>query len=438
MKFVGSGIERRLVLKRVVLVNAACLVVFALLFASPSGVDAQCSIEPSTGTKATDWDQIFTQDGPGKGLEPEGSPGWTGGDSTYSLLLPSGDTAFFFSDSYIAEWPQTKGDGTVTRSPGGLRTTGINCTPPLCDPPASVFSARNSIVILSRDRKRMRTLVGPKNERGISTSYFKDPSAGLVYWMGDAIILPKERNAGERLFVFLHKFDSKLAFHGSAIAQLDPATLAIESLSEVDLSNRDIHWGTAMLEQGGRLYIYGKGQRDGKKLPFVARTRSTASARDLAKSSTWEAWNGTGWVARLEKAAPIVAPNDSISDEFNVVRFDVAGRPLYVFAGIDTTVKFGLWRDITLYSSCTPQGPFSGKHVVYAMPESNLFTVPGLAATEKLKEHLVVYNPHIHAQFSGNGRILISYNINRSHNSDSIYIDGYRPRFIYVPIAGLK
>ena len=72
------------------------------------------------------------------------------------------------------------------------------------------------------------------------------------------------------------------------------------------------------------------------------------------------------------------------------------------------------------------------------MPESNSFTVPGLVPDVKLRQHLVVYNPHIHPQFSQDGRILISYNINRTHNDDTIYIDGYRPRFIYVPIAGLK
>ena len=109
-----------------------------------------------------------------------------------------------------------------------------------------------------------------------------------------------------------------------------------------------------------------------------------------------------------------------------------------MLAAIDTTVPFGSWRDITLYSSCSPEGPFTGKHVVYAMPESGSFTVPGMPPGIRLKEHLVVYNPHIHSQFSGSGRILISYNINRSNNSDSVYIDGYRPRFVYIPIAGLE
>jgi len=391
------------------------------------------------GVKATKWDAIFTQDGPGKGLQAAGSPAWTGGDSTYSILLPNGDTAFFFSDSYIGESPKTKGDGTVTRSSSGLRTTEINCPPPICDPPGSIFIARNSIVVLDRNRKHMRLLAGPKNENGLSTSYFKDPAEGLNFWMGDAIVLPKIDKVNQRLFVFLHKFDSKLAFHGAAIAQLNPDTLAIEKQNDVTgLPSTDIHWGTAMSVDGTWLYIYGKGAREGKKQMFVARLKANASIDELATSTNWTAWDGSSWTRGLQNAAPIIPPNDSISDEFNVVRLNIDGRPTYVFAGIDTTAPWGSWRDITLYSSCSPQGPFTGKHVVYAMPESNSFTVPGLGPGMKLKDHLVVYNPHIHSQFSNNGQLLISYNLNRTHNADTIYIDGYRPRFIYVPIAGLK
>ncbi|HUR96809.1 MAG TPA: hypothetical protein VMZ26_01955, partial [Pyrinomonadaceae bacterium] len=219
------------------------LIILSLL---PAASAAQCLIAPSNGVIASEWDAVFTQDGPGKGLEPNGSPGWTGGDSTYSLLLPNGDTAFFFSDSYIGESPPTKGDGSVTRSWNGLRTTEINCPSPICDPPASSFNARNSIVVLDRERTRMRLLAGPKNENGHSTSYFKDPSASLNFWMGGAVLLPKRGRTSQRIFIFLHKFDSKLAFHGAAVAELDSKTLAIRKIVEINnLPNLSIHWGTA-------------------------------------------------------------------------------------------------------------------------------------------------------------------------------------------------
>ncbi len=408
---------------------ATFLIIVLLLPAASFG---QCPISPSTGMIAKDWDAIFTQDGPGKGLEPKGSPGWTGGDSTYSLLLPNGDTAFFFSDSYVGEWPKRKGDGTVNRDRNGLRTTRLNCFPPYCEPPASVFKPRNSIVVLNKDRTILKTFVGKKDDDGLSTSYFAEPAEGLVYWMGDAIL--RQRS----ILVFLHRFDSKLTFHGAAIAVLNAETLAIEKLVELrDLTSKEIHWGTAMVIEGRHLYIYGKGAREGKKQVFVSRVDAASSTEQILDVARWRVWNSSAWVAGVDNAVPIIPKVDSISDEFNIVRVVISGKPTYILAAIDTTVPFGSWKDITLYSACSPEGPFIGKHVVYSMPESGSFTVPGLAKTARLKEHLVVYNPHIHPQFTRDGRLLISYNLNRSHNADSIYIDGYRPRFIWVPVAGL-
>jgi hypothetical protein len=404
-----------------------------------ASVFAQCPIAPSTGVGSSEWDGVFTQDGPGKGLEPAGSPGWTGGDSTYSILLPNGDTAFFFSDSYIAESPRMNGDGTISRDAAGLRTTKLNCFPPICDPAASVFKARNSIVILNRRRTSLKTLVGKKDGSGLSTSYFAEPGPGFCYWMGDSILRKSGKRKKDSIVVFLHKFDSKLAFHGAAVAQLDVETLAIEKQNELkNLSSNNIHWGTGLLLNGEHLYIYGKGTQWNKKQVFIARTGAHATFEELSDVLKWQVWDGRSWGTGLEKAASIIPTGDSVSDEFNVVRVSISGRSIFILAALDTTVPFGSWKDITLYSSCAPEGPFAGKHVVYTAPESGSFSVPGLAPSERLKEGLVVYNPHIHPQLSEPGSLLISYNINRRHNADSIYIDGYRPRFISVPIAGLK
>src|SRR3982751_283763 len=80
-----------------------CLLTFGALLNQT--VFSQCTITANAGTKATAWDNVFTQNGPGTGLEPSGAAGWTGADSTYSILLPNGNSAFFFSDSYIGEGP---------------------------------------------------------------------------------------------------------------------------------------------------------------------------------------------------------------------------------------------------------------------------------------------------------------------------------------------
>ena len=395
---------------------------------------SQCLVAPDRGVMADDWDQTFIQYGPGKGLEPKGSPGWIGGDATFSLLLPNGDSAFFFSDSYIGEWPAAKGDGTVKVRGDGARVIDINCGPPICDPPVAIFSARNSVVVRRKDGKRLNTLVGTKNENELSTSFFASPSADIYYWMGDQILL---RN--KKIAVFLHKFDAKLEFHGASVAQLDAATFKIEKITDAPLPNNVIHWGSSLLsDNNGWLYIYGKGTVAGKKLPFVSRVKNASDTAAIADTSKWETWNGRSWTKDLKAAAPIVSPEDSISDEFSVRRFNINGRPTLIMVGLDSTVPFYEWRDITLYSACDPQGPFDGKHRVYSMPESASKTVWGTRGPIPLKSALVVYNPHIHSQFTKGNELLISYNPNRIDNADSIYIDGYRPRFIRVRVAGLS
>ena len=70
----------------------------------------QCEISVGKGESATEWNEIFTRNG----------PGWTGADTTVSIELPNGSSAFFFSDSYIAEDPAKPGDGAVYTNESGL------------------------------------------------------------------------------------------------------------------------------------------------------------------------------------------------------------------------------------------------------------------------------------------------------------------------------
>src|SRR3954452_16644155 len=152
-----------------------------------------CNIDARTGTSNSQFDSIFTQDGPGTGLEPVGHAGWTGADSTYSILLPNGDTAFFFSDSYIGESPVLAGDGSVTTDVNGLRTRIANCGAPLCDPPTNLYHAPNSVVVRNALTGALTTLTGPADlTNGYATSYFAPPGAaatGHFFWMGDSTVV---------------------------------------------------------------------------------------------------------------------------------------------------------------------------------------------------------------------------------------------------------
>ncbi|HVF31363.1 MAG TPA: hypothetical protein VNA22_10350, partial [Pyrinomonadaceae bacterium] len=72
----------------------AAVIFVAIFLVTPAPLAAQtCNLDFRAGAPDTSFDSIFTQDGPGLGLEPAGLAGWTGGDSTYSIELPNGDTA---------------------------------------------------------------------------------------------------------------------------------------------------------------------------------------------------------------------------------------------------------------------------------------------------------------------------------------------------------
>jgi len=435
---------------------AALLVALSLVYGTPSSVSAQtCTVNASVGTPDAVFDAVWTQNGSGTGNEPGGGPGWTGADSTYSIILPNGDSAFFFSDSYIGEYPPVSGDGTVSTDANGLRTRAVNCSAPLCDPPTSLYRAHNSVVIRNGLTGTLTTLAGPPDVTGYSTSYFAPPLAlitGHFYWMGDSVVVQVDASGTKKVWTFLMEFDGSWVYHGSAIAQLSLPTLTIEAIKPLTNvpTNNVISWGSAMWLDGGyaasSLYIYGmQGNNPNGKLPFIARTNPSLGLDNIADTNNWSVWNGSQWAAGLTNAAPIIGAlgdplnsGDSISDEYGVKKVRSGIGTTYLLVAQDTKAPYGAWKDIVLYSACSPQGPFSAKQIVYSTPETGARQVPGMTPTQSLSGQLLTYNPHAHPQFTNRSDLLISYNLNASNSGDLIYADAYRPRFIRVHIQGLR
>jgi hypothetical protein len=411
-----------------------------------------CNIETQPGKPDKKFESIFIQNGPASGLQSAAGPAWTGADSTYSQLLPNGDSAFFFSDGYIAESPAVEGDGRVLVGPHGIRMRSPNCHPPLCLPPTSLFRSRNSIVVLQKDLNKMRTLTGPPDKEGYATSLFTPAETKHYYWMGDSVVLRNGTQGGDKLWVFLLEFDSSLVYYGSAIAQLSLPDMKIEVLQKLTGAEQStVAWGSALLleetDDGPLLYIYGieNKQKVNGKVPYLARVSPRLGFEGVRNASNWSVWNGVEWVSGLVNATQLLGAKkdpknagDQISDEFSVKKIGVDRRSVYVLVGMDTTIPFGKWKHITLYSACRPQGPFSTKQVVYSTPETDSRKLPGMTGEQQLAGPLVVYNPHIHPQFNNHSGLLISYNTNTTKNEDLLFADSYRPRFIRVPIQGLR
>lgn len=411
------------------------LLVISCAMVAPAQV---CDIKTSPGVIDQEFEKLFLQNG----------PGWTGGDSTYSIKLPNGDSAFFFSDSFIGEKPPVTGDGNVSTDANGVRHREANCKPPICDPPTALFSARNSVVIQNGVTGKFKTLAGPPDSAGFSTSFFSllpGTNPSHYYWLGDAVVAP----GGKKVWVFLLEFDGKLAYHGSRIAQLALPDLRLESITKLSGSeDSTISWGgTLILESNSLLYIYGlqNNHTVAGKVPYLAKVDPRIGLAAVADTRNWQVWSGTTWVKEIKSAKQLLGAagdannaGDQISDEVAVKKLRVSGRDVYVLVGMDTTLAFGTWKHITLYSACRPEGPWSRKQVVYTTPEAESVRVPGMTVSRSLAGPMVVYNPHLHPQFINKDGILISYNINTSKVQDLVFADTYRPHFIRVKIAGLQ
>ena len=433
--------------------------VLAFSFPTLTSIDLMaqtCTVAAGTGTPDSYFNSEYTENGPGTGKEPLGMPGWSGADSTYSVPLPSGDTAFFFSDSYVGEYPTLSGDGTVTTNSNGLRTRTANCGAPLCNPPTNLYHAHNSIVVQSASTGQLSTLMGPKDPTsGYSTSYFSPatgPVTGHFYWMGDSVVVQVDSAGTKKLWTFVMEWDGSFNYYGSAIAQLSVPSLAIESITPLSNvpSGNVVHWGTAQWLDGsyGNYYLYVYGIEDNGqngRYPFIALTNPTLGVSGVANTNNWSVWNGKSWVTGLTNAVQIIgAPNDPnnagdyVSSEYSVKKVHSSAGTTYLLVAQDTKVAFGTWKNITLYSACRPQGPFSAKDVVYSTPETGSAKVPGMTSSQSLAGIILTYNPHLHPQFTSNGQLLISYDLNASNSGDLLYSDTYRPKFIRVKIAGLK
>ncbi|MEO0006384.1 MAG: hypothetical protein RJA20_580 [Bacteroidota bacterium] len=295
--------------------------------------------------------------------------GWTGGDATYSIPLPDGRNLWLFGDSFI---------GTVR--PDRSR-------------PGSAFFRNAAMIQQGND---FTTL--PTN----GNAFIRPPDPGWWYWPGHGTA------DGDTLRVVM--FGMKTTGSGAwdfAYASLDVATFHLPELSLVSIERKKTdpatNYGAGVMTSGDYTYIYGSEKVGFAKYLHVARVHG----RDL--SGQWEYFDGTGWTTDEASSARVFA---SVSDQLAV--FEDNGK-FYLL-----TQHHILGGEIYLYDADSPVGAFKNKRTVYCTPQShqgNLFT----------------YNAFAHPQFSGNGELLVSYNVNSSSFSDLFQnADTYRPFFVRI------
>jgi hypothetical protein len=155
------------------------------------------------------------------------------------------------------------------------------------------------------------------------------------------------------------------------------------------------------MEDTDYTYIYGITTVGYNKYAHVAR----APGGDLR--AVWEFYNGSEWVSEPST----YRIHDGVSDQFSVFK---KNDKYYL---LTHQIIFG--KEIQLFESDFPMGPWHSKKIVYCTPETDgdVFT----------------YNAFVHPELSTNDELIISYNIN-SFDFWSLFdnADLYRPKFIKV------
>lgn len=165
-------------------------------------------------------------------------PGWTGGDSTYSIPLPDGRKLYFFSDSFIASSPLPNG---ATVNPETRTRTN------------PIFQGHNSLVVLNTDGS-VSTISGGDSLNPVSL--FVPANSADLYWMGDSMVVQTSTGVSELQWFLLEFNASTYKFVGTSVATLSLPQLTTESVQPLTIGGV-VEWGSAVISDGGHLFVYG-------------------------------------------------------------------------------------------------------------------------------------------------------------------------------------
>ncbi|MFF4607230.1 hypothetical protein ACFY12_31405 [Streptomyces sp. NPDC001339] len=353
---------------------------------------------------------------------------WTGGDGTHSVRLPDGRTLWLFSDTFLDRIhppPNPQGE------PHSWRTAD-NGRPP--------FLRHNSAVLMSRSGRLERTLTGRTPDG--PGPFFPDPADGGLRWPVRARVEPRTPGSREKVVRVLlwNRAPGTGPWIFGVPRATDVATLSLPGLrlesireavgqSAVTDPERRVLYGAAAVGEGGWTYVFGADESP--SAPGSSAYLARVPAGRLADRGGWRFWDGTHWRRSPEQAVPVLRDGGrrGVGTGFTVVREGPAWVLFTMDTGGDGTAAT---QALTSYWSCSPQGPWHG-------PNGRL-TPPRPPAPDP--RYVIVYNPQAHPEFTTDGRLLLSYDVNwlgppgvppdARLNGD---VDLYRPRFLRVRMA---
>jgi hypothetical protein len=206
------------------------------------------------------------------------------------------------------------------------------------------------------------------------------------------------------------------------VATLSLPDLRVESVTKVldqqlvqDPSRR-VLFGTTLVEQGGWTYVFGGDDGQAASRPASHAYVARVPEGGLGDPAAWEYWDGSAWTARARPAAVLGdGRRTGVGSAFSVVR----QGGTYVLFTMAAGAR-GL-TTVTSYWACSPTGPWHG-------PAKDI--TPTLPAGQ-----VAAYNPQAHPELSGDGRLVLSYDVNWLEPTAAAAqlnrnVSLYRPRFV--------
>lgn len=324
--------------------------------------------------------------------------GWIGGDGVYSVPMGSRRILWLFSDTWVGKIREGKRtDATIVNNTIGVQGGSLE---------------KLTFHIARDGEKKPTALIVPTDGRG-------------WYWLLAAFANK------DRLHLFLNqvekgKNDDALGFRpiGMALATVANPNERPETwrITQIKLPNtiysteRILTWGTATLQVGDMLYVYGIDERPGQPLPdrqmIVARV-PIDSVNDFAR---WRYFHDRQWVEQFQNVRPQAG---NMAWEYSVT--PLGSRYLMV------CTELGLSPRILGRLADNPWGPWSESVVLYECPEMK----PG--------KKLFTYAAKAHPSLSKDRDIVVSYVVN-SFDFWQVARDAslYWPRFVRIKMKNAE
>lgn len=326
--------------------------------------------------------------------------GWNAGDGTSSVLLPDGRTLWMFGDSHVDQALSNDNE--------------LPC----------LFNTRNSIMVQdANDLTHFTTYYDTLGTDPYTRQFIKVTGEDrITYWPAGGFTFQNTA------YLFWNRYeedntDSLLGvrFVGMVIAEVSLPDITLSKITP--LADTTLEYGMAIItdEMAGYHYIYGRKKENNVTQLVLARCPIGQIYAD------WEYFAGDdNWENNAFNQQSI---GDNVAEEFSVFN---CGNTYYLLTQQKGgALECGKGRAIFIYEAERPEGPFAQRILAYVV------------ADQFGGEYLRTYNAQAHPQFTTNGELLISYNVNKTCSNDdcssmpftATYDPNlYRPKFVRIPV----